>query len=135
MNRSYSKIIHIQESNMRLERRVINEKTGEYHSMDSLADALTPHGFRKSLNNTPVLGPNGEFNGLYKGYDENKNGVKIHYNLFDSEISLSVHIDGYEKLYREYSITAPDYIVDDEKILKDLGIYKTYEFKVPLDKL
>ena len=139
MNRSYSKIRHIQESNQRLERRLINEKEGEYHSMDNLADALTPHGFRKSWNNTPALGPNGEFDGLFRGDD--KNGVDIRYRSVsyplgssDGKIYLSVSVDGNEKLYREYSITAPDYLVDHNQILKDLGIYKTYKFKIPLNK-
>jgi predicted transcriptional regulator len=34
-----------------------------------------------------------------------------------------------EKVQKEYPISAPDYLVDDKQIIKDLGIYKTYKFK------
>ena len=123
------RIIRLTEQDLaRIVRRVINEKAGGTHSpMAYLADALTPLGFVKTNNANTNLGPNGEFNALEKGMDEN--GANIYYSSSDNKIYLGVYVGGVEKVNKEYSITAPDYLVDHKQILKDLGIYKTYNFK------
>jgi len=124
------RIIRLTEQDLaRIVRRVINEKAGGTHSpMAYLADALTPLGFIKTNNANTNLGPNGEFNALDKGMDVN--GVNIYYSSSDMKIYLSVTVGDVVKVQKEYPITAPDYLVDHDQILKDLGIYKTYKFKI-----
>jgi len=124
------RIIRLTEQDLaRIVRRVINEKAGGTHSpMAYLADALTPLGFIKTNNANTNLGPNGEFNALDKGMDGN--GVNIYYSSSDMKIYLSVTVGDVVKVQKEYPITAPDYLVDHDQILKDLGIYKTYKFKI-----
>ena len=123
------RIVRLTEQDLaRIVRRVINEQKGGTHSaMAHLADALIPFGFIKTNNANTKLGPNGEFNGLSKGDDSN--GANIYYSSSNMKISLSVSVGGVEKVQKEYPISAPDYLVDDKQILKDLGIYKTYKFK------
>jgi hypothetical protein len=57
------------------------------------------------------------------------NGADIYYSSSDMKIYLSVNVGMVEKVQKEYPISAPDYLVDDKQIIKDLGIYKTYKFK------
>jgi hypothetical protein len=123
------RIIRLTEQDLaRIVRRVINEKAGGTHSaMANLAVALSPYGFVKLNNGTTNLGPNGEYNGLSKGMDGN--GADIYYSSSDMKIYLSVSVGMVEKVQKEYPISAPDYLVDDKQIIKDLGIYKTYKFK------
>ena len=79
MNRSYSKIRHIQESNHRLERRLLNEKAGDVKDpkthFDTVINALVPMGFTKS--ESPDMGVTqlfkdgkggGDVNGIYVNY-------------------------------------------------------------------
>ena len=123
------RIVRLTERDLtRLVRRVIREQKGGTHSaMVHLADVLIPFGFVKLNNGTTNLGPNGEYNSLSKGMDGN--GADIYYSSDDMKIYLSVSVGEDEKVDKEYAITAPDYLVDDKQILKDLGIYKTYKFK------
>lgn len=109
-------------------RKIVREQKGGTHSaMSNLADELIPLGFVKRNNANTNLGPNGEFNGLEKGMDGN--GAYIYYSSTEMKIYLSVSVGNVVKIQKEYPITAPNYLVDDKKILKDLGIYKTYLFK------
>ena len=55
MNRSYSKIRHIQESNIRLERRMLNEQFAE----NTALDFMTVTGYKSSLFPQVQYGPNG----------------------------------------------------------------------------
>jgi len=123
------RIVRLTERDLtRLVRRVIREQEGGTHSaMSYLADALEPFGFQKLYNGSPTLGPNGECNSLSKGMDGN--GADIYYSSSDMKIYLSVNVGMVEKVQKEYPISAPDYLVDDKQIIKDLGIYKTYKFK------
>jgi hypothetical protein len=123
------RIVRLTERDLtRLVRRVIREQEGGTHSaMAHLADVLIPFGFVKLNNGSTNLGPNGEYNSLSKGDDSN--GANIYYSSTDMKIYLSVSVGGVEKVQKEYPISAPDYLVDDKQILKDLGIYKTYKFK------
>jgi len=107
-----------------------NIKSDPTHSpMAHLADALipSPGNFVKKYGGNSKLGPNGEFDVLTKGDDSN--GASIYYSSRDMKIYLSVIVNDVVKLQKEYPITAPNYLVDHKKILKDLGDYKTYKFK------
>ena len=124
------RIIRLTESDLtRLVKRVIREqKDGTHSPMSYLADELVPLGFVKTNNANTNLGPKGEFNALTKGMDEN--GANIYYSSSDNKIYLNVYVGGVEKVDKEYPIIAPNYLVDHNQILKDLGIYKTYKFKI-----
>ena len=123
------RIVRLTESDLtRLVRRIIREQKGGTHStMIELADALTPHGFVKMSGGNSKLGPNGEFDVLTKGDDDN--GASIYRSIDDLKVYLNVHVGGVEKVHKEYPMSEPDYGVDHKQILKDLGIYKTYNFK------
>ena len=125
------RIVRLTERDLtRLVRRVIREQKGGTHSaMVHLANELEPDGFIKTNNASKTLGRNGEFNGLSKGYDEN--GASIYYSSRDNKIQLLVTIDRRVIINKEYKMTPPDYKVDHEQILKDLGEYKTRKFKKP----
>jgi hypothetical protein len=73
------------------------------------------------------LGPYGEFNVLTKGDDDN--GASIYKSIDDMKVYLNVQVGGVSKVHKEYPMSEPDYLVDDKQILKDLGNYKTYNFK------
>jgi len=45
------------------------------------------------------------------------------------KVYLNVQVGGVSKVHKEYPMSEPDYLVDDKQILKDLGNYKTYNFK------
>jgi hypothetical protein len=105
---------------------------GTHSPMAHLADELISFGFVK-LNNANInLGPNGEFNSLEKGMDEN--GAFIFYNKDAQKISLTVTVNDVIKVNKEYKIAPPTYLVDHNQIIKDLGIYKTYQFKQTPDR-
>lgn len=123
---SFSKWRKLYESEMAVEAGGSNKT---HSPMTYLADALTPLGFLKTNNASKNLGLNGEFNGLSKGND--KNGASIYYSSRDNKIQLLVTIDGRVIMNKEYKMTS-DYAADHKQILKDLGDYKTWEFKKPL---
>jgi hypothetical protein len=68
MNRSYSKIRHIQESNQRLENRLLNEEvptpTGETQTK-TLTNTVATEGIK---NVTPQMVSSAPFKGYYSGY-------------------------------------------------------------------
>ena len=99
---------------------------GTHSPMAYLADALSSYGFVKLNNANRNLGPNGEFNSLEKGMDGN--GANIFYNKDAQKISLIVEVDNVIKVNKEYTIAPPTYLVDHNQIIKDLGIYKNYQF-------
>jgi hypothetical protein len=129
------RIIRLTESDLaRIVRRVINEEMegGTHSPMYHLAQALTPFGFEKLNNYSSVLGPDGVFNGLSKGDDSN--GVYIYYSSSSKNIELIVSVNGKTIINKTYPLSPPDYLVDHNKILKDLGAYKTYKFKKTVNK-
>ena len=125
------RIVRLTEQDLaRIVRRVIKEeeqKDGTHSAMYYLAKELIPYKFEKENNATTTLGPNGEFNGLGKGDDIN--GAYIYYSSNNMNISLTVSVDGVLKVNKKYPITEPGNFVDHKQILKDLGNYKTYNFK------
>ena len=126
-----ARIIRLTENDLtRLVKRIIREQKGGTHSpMAHLADVLIPFGFVKLNNASTKLGDNGVFNGLSKGYDEN--GASIYYSSRDNLIQLLVTIDSHVIINKKYKMIPPDYKVDHEQILEDLGSYKTRNFKKP----
>ena len=123
-----ARIIRLTEQDLaRIVRRVINEKAGGTHDfMVELADALTPHGFVKNNGANTNLGPNGEYNVLIKGMDGN--GANIYHSSSADKVYLTVTVGDVVKVQKEYPITATG-LADHKQLLKDLGIYKTYNFK------
>jgi hypothetical protein len=121
------RIVRLTERDLtRLVRRVIKEHN-DHNTMVWLADELTPHGFVKMNGGNSKLGPYGEFNVLTKGDDDN--GASIYKSIDDMKVYLNVQVGGVSKVHKEYPMSEPDYLVDDKQILKDLGNYKTYNFK------
>lgn len=123
---SFSKWRKLYESEMAVEASGSNKT---HSAMSYLADKLIPFGFKKTYNAGATLGPNGVFNGLSKGTDES--GAYIYDSSLNNKIQLIVTINRDVIVNKEYKKTAPDYMVDSTQILKDLGDYKTWEFKKP----
>jgi hypothetical protein len=122
------RIIRLTESDLaKIVKRVLKEQQtekGKTHSaMSHLEDVLTPFGFSEIKEFIPgVLGisKGDDCNGAHITFSQKSGGVKI--QLYVSE-SCKTIID------KEYKAEAPNYTIDHNKILRDLGKYKTYVFK------
>ena len=110
------KIIRLTESDLtRLVKRVIMEQK-THRGLYELEKQLKPFGFVKDT----------ELMNVSKGDDYN--GAAIIYRQSENKYILVVTINGKDKIYKEYKLTPPNYIVDVNKIIGDLGNYKDYKF-------
>ena len=122
------RIIRLTESDLaKIVKRVLKEQQteeGETHSaMSHLEKALVPFGFSKIKEFIPgVLG-------ISKGDD--CNGVSISFIQKGGKVKIQLYVSESCKtiIDKEYKAEAPNYTINHNQILKDLGKYKTYVFK------
>jgi hypothetical protein len=63
------------------------------------------------------------------GKGDDYNGAFIIYRQSENKYILSVSINGKTIINKEYKLSPPNYFVPVDLIIKDLGQYKTYNFK------
>ena len=133
MNRSYSKIRHIQESNQRLERRLVNGKLGNSKPLVmEQTEALTSAGFNKV---TEINLPDGTYMGnppSYATFAESLKLFNVHYILLYSKDNkftgyilniYSASRSGYDNV--EITITGKKSSTGDEYWFKESGYQPT----------
>jgi hypothetical protein len=121
------RIVRLTESDLvKLVKRVIKEQDaqgGTHSAMYHLEEALTPSGFSKIKEFMPgVLS-------ITKGDD--CNGASITFIQKDGKVKIQLYVSEFCKtlINKEYKAEAPNYTIDHNQILRDLGKYKTYVFK------
>ena len=130
MNKSYSKIRHIQESNQRLEKRLLNEQegvSGKHSTFLNLVTKLKPYGFIEDKRMEQMLGKG--FLILSKGDDTN--GIQIMFNVNNVTWSWSVVQNGVAKVNKERKIEGDYSIIDKIEgiIMNDIKPYISMKVK------
>jgi len=120
------KIIRLTESDLtRIVKRVIMEQK-THQGLYELEKQLKPFGFVKEPE-LMAVSKGSDDNGAfiqYRQHELDANGKKVS----DDKYVLVVTINGKHKIYKEYKLTPPNYMIDVTKIINDLGDYKNYKF-------
>ena len=112
------KVIRLTESDlMRIVKRVISEEK-THTGLGDIYEKLKSFGFKLDVN---PYNPS-----VYKGDDQN--GVHIFTND-NNTYNLVVAVNGKTVKQKVYKLTPPNYLIDVNAIIKDLGTYKTFQFK------
>ena len=112
------KVIRLTESDlMRIVKRVVNEQK-THTGLGDIYEKLKSFGFKLDVN---PYNPS-----VYKGDDQNGAHILTNDN---NTYNLYVVVNGKPVIKKVYKLTPPNYLIDVNAILKDLGEYKTFQFK------
>ena len=112
------KIVRLTESDLvRIVKRVVSEQK-THTGLGDIYDKLKSFGFK--LDENPY-NPK-----VSKGDDQN--GAHI-FTKDNNTYNLYVVVNGKPVIKKEYKLAAPNYSIDVNTIIKDLGNYKTFQFK------